>query len=215
MTPRPVLRVGLTGGIASGKTTVAAVFSELGAYVLDADRIAHGLLEPGGRAVEAVVDRFGSDVLADGGGIDREALGRLVFADADARRALEAIVHPAVREEMDRLVDAYRRTEDGIPVVIVDAALLVETGRHRMLDRLIVLRCGREAQLRRIATRGGMTRQEAEARIDAQAPLAEKLAVADYVIDTETDLERTRRQTESVWQRLLADFESRYGDPPS
>lgn len=215
MTPRPVLRVGLTGGIASGKTTVASIFSELGAYVIDADRIAHRMLEPGGRAVEAVADRFGSDLLDDDGGIDRETLGRLVFADPDARRALEAIVHPAVREEMDRLVEIHRQSEVGSPVAIVDAALLVETGRHRMLDRLIVLRCGREAQLRRIAERGGLTREEAEARIDAQAPLAEKLAVADYVIDTETDLDETRRQTTLVWRQILADFEVRYGDSDS
>jgi dephospho-CoA kinase len=213
MTPRPVLRIGLTGGIASGKTTVAGMLSELGAFVIDADHIAHGLLEPGGRAVEAVADRFGSDLLDDGGGIDREALGRLVFADPDARRALEAIVHPAVREEMDRLIETYRQSDDGSPVAIVDAALLVETGRYRMLDRLIVLRCGRETQLRRIAERGGLTLEEAEARIDAQAPLAEKLAVADYIIDTETDLDETRRQTELVWRQILNDFETRYGGP--
>ena len=211
MTPRPVLSVGLTGGIASGKSTVAGFLAELGAYLVDADRIAHELLAPGGHAVDAVVDRFGTDVLADDGGIDREALGRLVFADPDARHALEAIVHPAVREEMTRLVEAYRQTEDGLPVAVIDAALLVETGRHRTLDRLIVLRCGRAVQLDRLEKRG-LTREEAEARLDAQAPLAEKLAVADYVIDTETDLDETRAQTGRVWERILADFETRYGE---
>jgi dephospho-CoA kinase len=211
MTPRPVLSVGLTGGIASGKSTVAGFLAELGAYLVDADRIAHELLAPGGHAVDAVVDRFGTDVLADDGGIDREALGRLVFADPDARHALEAIVHPAVREEMTRLVEAYRQTEEGPPVAVIDAALLVETGRHRTLDRLIVLRCGRAVQLDRLEKRG-LTREEAEARLDAQAPLAEKLAVADYVIDTETDLDETRAQTGRVWERILADFETRYGE---
>jgi dephospho-CoA kinase len=211
MTPRPVLSVGLTGGIASGKSTVAGFLAELGAYLVDADCIAHELLAPGGHAVDAVVDRFGTDVLADDGGIDREALGRLVFADPDARHALEAIVHPAVREEMTRLVEAYRQTEEGPPVAVIDAALLVETGRHRTLDRLIVLRCGRAVQLDRLEKRG-LTREEAEARLDAQAPLAEKLAVADYVIDTETDLDETRAQTGRVWERILADFETRYGE---
>jgi dephospho-CoA kinase len=211
MTPRPVLSVGLTGGIASGKSTVAGFLAELGAYLVDADRIAHELLAPGGHAVDAVVDRFGTDVLADDGGIDREALGRLVFADPDARHALEAIVHPAGREEMTRLVEAYRQTEEGPPVAVIDAALLVETGRHRTLDRLIVLRCGRAVQLDRLEKRG-LTREEAEARLDAQAPLAEKLAVADYVIDTETDLDETRAQTGRVWERILADFETRYGE---
>ena len=212
MTPRPVLSVGLTGGIASGKSTVAGFLTELGAYLVDADAIAHELLAPRGHAVDAVVDRFGTDVLAEDGGIDREALGRLVFADPDARHALEAIVHPAVREEMTRLVEAYRQTEEGPPVAVVDAALLVETGRHRTLDRLIVLRCGRAVQLDRLEKRG-LTREDAEARLDAQAPLAEKLAVADYVIDTETDLDETRAQTERVWERILADFETRYGEP--
>jgi len=212
MTPRPVFSVGLTGGIASGKSTVAGFLAELGAYLVDADRIAHGLLAPGGHAVDAVVDRFGTDVLAAAGGIDREALGRLVFAAPDARHALEAIVHPAVREEMTRLVEAYRQTEEGPPVAVIDAALLVETGRHRTLDRLIVLRCGRAVQLDRLEKRG-LTREEAEARLEAQAPLAEKLAVADYVIDTETDLDETRAQTGRVWERLLADFETRYGEP--
>jgi dephospho-CoA kinase len=211
MTPRPVLRVGLTGGIASGKSSVAGFLSELGAYLVDADRIAHELLAPGGHGVEAVVGRFGTDVLDDDDGIDRERLGRLVFADPDARHALEPIVHPAVREEMDRLVEAYRQTEKGSPVAVVDAALLVETGRHRTLDRLIVVRCSREVQLARLEKRG-LTREEAEARLDAQAPLAEKLAVADYVIDTETDLDETRAQTERVWERILADFETRYGE---
>jgi len=213
MTSRPVFSVGLTGGIASGKSTVAGFLSELGAYLVDADRISHELLAPGGRAVEAVVSRFGTDVLAEDGRIDRELLGRLVFADPDARHALEAIVHPAIREEMTRLVEAYRQTDEGSPVAVVDAALLVETGRHRTLDRLIVLRCGREVQIERLTRRGGLTREEAEARLDAQAPLAEKLAVADYVIDTETDLDETRRQTERVWEQILADFEIRYGDP--
>jgi len=211
MTPRPVLSVGLTGGIASGKSKVAGFLAELGAYLVDADRIAHELLAPGGHAVDAVVDRFGTDMLAGGGGIDREVLGRLVFADPDARRALEAIVHPAVREEMTRLVEAYRQTEEGPPVAVIDAALLVETGRHRTLDRLIVLRCGRAVQLDRLEKRG-LTREEAEARLEAQAPLAEKLAVADYVIDTEGDLDETRAQTLRVWERILADFETRYGE---
>jgi dephospho-CoA kinase len=212
MTPRPVLSVGLTGGIASGKSTVAGFLVALGAYLVDADRIAHELLAPGGRAVDAVVDRFGTDVLADGGGIDREALGRLVFADPNARHALEAIVHPAVREEISRLIEAYRRKEEGGPVAVVDAALLVETGRHRTLDRLVVVRCSRAVQLHRLENRG-LTREEAEARLDAQAPLAEKLAVADYVIDTETDLDETRAQTGRVWDQILADFERRFGDP--
>ena len=208
---RPVLRVGLTGGIASGKTTVARMLSELGGFVVDADRIAHELLAPGGRAVDAVVGRFGREVLDARGGIDRGALGKLVFADPATREALNAIVHPEVRRELDLRIESFRHDEGGGPIAVVDAALLVETGRHRAFDRLVVVSCGRATQLARILERGGVTREAAEARIEAQAPLEDKLAVADYVIDTETSLDETRRRTEGVYTALLEDFRRMYG----
>ena len=202
-----VLRVGLTGGIASGKTTVAGFLSELGAFVLDADRIGHELLAPGGGAVDAVAARFGRDVLAADGGIDREALGKRVFGDPEGRKTLEAIVHPGIRDEIERRIVAHARSGTGSGVAIVDAALLVETGQYKSFDRLIVLRCERDTQLRRLEARG-LTEAEAEARLGAQAPLETKLAAADYVIDTETETNETRQQTEQVWTTLLADAES-------
>jgi len=205
--PRPILRAGLTGGIASGKTTVAGFLSELGAFTLDADRIVHEMLAPGGEAVDEVVKRFGLGFLDSSGGIDRRALGARVFADETLRRALNDIVHPGVRLEIDRRIEEHRTARDAGPIVVVEAALLVETGRHREFDRLVVVRCARETQIARLAQRGGLTRSEAEARIDAQAPLADKLAVADYVIDTETSPSRTRRRTETVYRALLRDFE--------
>ncbi len=206
---RPVLRVGLTGGIASGKSTVAGMLSGLGAFVVDADRIAHELLAPRGGAVDEVAHRFGRDLLDARGGIDRGALGALVFADSKAREALNAIVHPGVRRELDLRIESFRLDDHGGPIAVVDAALLVETGRHRAFDRLVVVSCARETQIRRLRERDGATRDEAEARIGAQAPLGDKLAVADYVIDTETSLDETRRRTAGVYGALLEDFRKR------
>jgi dephospho-CoA kinase len=205
--PRTVLRAGLTGGIASGKTTVAEFLAQLGAFTLDADLIVHEMMAPGGQAVDEVVKRFGPGFLDSAGGIDRGVLGARVFADEASRRALNDIVHPSVRREIDRRIEEYRRAPDASPIVVVEAALLVETGRWREFDRLVVVRCGRETQIARLAERSGLTRSEAEARIDAQAPLADKLAVADYVIDTESGLDRTRRRTATVYRALLRDFE--------
>lgn len=202
--PRRPLRVGLTGGLASGKSTVAAVLRELGAFHVDADAIAREAIEPGGGAHEAVVTRFGRGILAPGGGIDRKALAALVFGDPAALADLNAIVHPRVREEMERRIDAHARGESPAAVAIVDAALLVEAGFHAALDAVVVAACPPEVQVARAVARGGMTEGEARARIAAQAPLAAKLAAADYVIDTGGTVEDTRRRTEDVWRALLA-----------
>lgn len=198
------LRVGLTGGLASGKTTVAAILRELGAFHVDADAIARELLARGGGAYEAVVARFGRGILDDRGAIDRKALAGLVFADVDAREALNALVHPRVREEIERRIEAHARGRSPAPVAIVDAALLVEAGFHAALDALVVTACPPEVQAARAVARGGMTEGEARARIAAQAPLEAKLAAADYVIDTGGTLEETRRRTQEVWRALLA-----------
>lgn len=196
------LIVGLTGGIASGKSTVGGFLREHGAVVIDADRVAHEVMAPGGAAYDDVVDRFGRDVLDHDGRIDRVRLGAVVFADPQARRDLEARVHPRVREEIRAWIEATD-APDGIAVV--EAALLVETGAHREYDRLVVVRCSRATQIRRLAERDGMSPREAERRLDAQASLESRLAVADYVVDTDTDLGRTRRETEEVWRKLVGD----------
>jgi len=164
------------------------------------------MLAPGGQAVGEVVKRFGPGIVDSAGGVDRRALGARVFADEALRRALNDIVHPGVRREIDRRIEDYSRGRDAGPIVVVEAALLVETGRWREFDRLVVVRCARETQIARLAERSGLTRSEAEARIDAQAPLADKLAVADYVIDGGKDLDSTRIRTEAVYRALLQDF---------
>jgi dephospho-CoA kinase len=202
---RPVLRVGVTGGIASGKTTVAAFLEELGACRIDADRIAHELMEPGGAAYRAVVERFGTAILDGAGRMRRSSLAAVVFADPAARAALDAIIHPPVIEEVERRFLRCAGTGDS-SLAVVDAALLVESGYFRSLHRLIVVRCGRETQLKRLLARGGLGPEEARARIESQAPLDAKLEVADYVIDTETALPETRLEVARVHASLLADF---------
>ena len=186
-----MLRVGLTGGLASGKSTVAGFFRDLGAVHLDADKIAHELTAPGGRAHDAVVARFGT--------ADRKALGGIVFADPKALADLNAIVHPLVREEIARRLAEHARTSARI--AIVDAALLVESGIDRDLDALIVLSCPPETQIARAVARG-MSEAEARRRIAAQAPLDAKLARATHVVETGGALDETRANVRAVWERL-------------
>ena len=209
---RPVLRVGLTGGIASGKTTVAGFLAEFGAFVLSADPIAHELILPGGDAHEEVLERFGPEILGPDGTISRERLGRRVFASRSEREALEAIVHPKVLAAIERRIERYLSAGHS-PIVVVDAALLVETGTYRRFHRLVVVRCSREAQLQRLVARPGLSPMDALARIDAQFPLEEKIAVANYIVDTDTTLRETRQQTEQVYAKLMGDFESLFGEP--
>jgi len=207
---RPILRAGLTGGIASGKSTVAAYLAELGASVLDADELARAAMDPGGAAHDGVMRRFGPGIVGADGAIDRRRLAVLVFADRAELAALNAIVHPAVREETARRF--ARCAESGrFRVGVLDAALLVETGYYRELDRLIVLRCSRRTQLERLRERRELAEAEAEARLAAQASPERRLALADYVIDTDGSLEETRRQTERVWSALLSDYEAMLG----
>ncbi len=201
----PPLRVGLTGGIASGKTTVAKLLAELGAFVIDADQLAHSLMEPGAAAYDRVVARFGARILDEHGRIVRARLAERVFHDVDSRRDLNAIVHPEVMSEAHRRMAAWAQP-GRVSIAVFDAALLVETGLYREFHRLIVTRCSREMQLRRLLVRDGLSGEEAEARIDSQAPLADKLAVADYVVDTDGTLRETRKQVAGVYVALVADF---------
>ena len=198
-----MLRVGLTGGLASGKSTVAALFRELGALHIDADRIAHELIGPGGAAESEAVARFGAGIVGQGGAIDRQALAAIVFADTRALADLNALVHPKVRETIARRITEAESEPGAAPVVIVDAALLVESGIHRDLDALVVVACDEPTQVARAVLRGGLSEDEARARISAQAPLRQKLAVADFVIDNGGAREDTERQARALWDDLL------------
>ncbi len=198
-----MLRVGLTGGLATGKSTVAALFRDLGAFHVDADGIAHELAARRGGAQDEIVARFGEAVVTPDGTIDRKALAAVVFADPRALADLNAILHPRIRGEIARRIAENAAAPSPAPIAIIDAALLVESGFARDLDALVVVACRPETQLDRAVARGGLTEGEARARIAAQAPLAAKLALADHVIDTDTSIDETKSQVLRVWDALL------------
>lgn len=201
-----MLLVGLTGGIASGKSLVSRIFKELGAHVIDADRIVHELLAPGEPVWKEVVDYFGEQVLLADRCIDRRKLGELVFHDGEKRAWLNQCIHP-------RVFDAYqahvKRLRKGPPdaIVVFDAALLIETGYHRKMDRVIVVYAEPEQQLRRLMERDRFTEAEAKARIAAQMPLGEKRTHADFVIDNTGERDRTEQQAKSVYFELKREAE--------
>jgi dephospho-CoA kinase len=194
--------IGLSGGIASGKSTVARMLVDLGASVIDADQVARDVVRPGEPAHAAVVATFGPEMLAASGEIDRAALGRRVFADPEARRQLERITHPRIMEETARRVAELGGR--GVEVVVYEASLLVEGGTHAALDGLIVVTAPEEVQLRRAQERDGLSPEEAARRLAAQAPLRDKVAVADYVIDGSAPLDTTRAQVAAVWTDIMA-----------
>jgi len=196
-----VLLVGLTGGIGSGKTTVTRMFEVRGAVVFDADVLARDAIAPGTRGHEQVVERFGPNVLAPGGDIDRVALASVVFADPAARRDLEAIVHPEVRRLFAEGAEAHRDTD---AVVVFSAPLLVETGMHTAFEVLIVVSAPVGTQVDRLLRDRGMSEVSIRQRIDAQLPLEEKAEVADILIDNEGTLEELEGQVERIWTDLRA-----------
>lgn len=191
-----MLRVGLTGGIASGKTTVSNRLRELGAVVVDADVLAREVVEPGTSALAAVVDRFGESV-APNGVLDRAALGRIVFADPAARQDLERIVHPAVRTRAGQIEAAAG--SDAVVVHVIP--LLVETGQEDGFDTVVVVDLDPGTQRRRLQQRTGLTAQEVEARIAAQASPEQRLRVADEVLDNSGTPSELLRQVDALWAR--------------
>lgn len=196
-----MLKVGLTGGIASGKSYVVGLLRELGCETLDADVTAHQVMEPGQPAYAAIVDRFGSGILDSEGRIDRARLGPIVFADPVARAALNSIVHPRVYEAQSAWLATVAQS-DPQAIAVIDAALMIETGSWRRFDRIVVVYCRPEIQLERLMARNGLTRTAAEARIAAQLPTSEKLCHADFSIDTSEGFEDTRRQVFDLFARL-------------
>ena len=196
-----MLLVGLTGGIGSGKSTVARLLEDRGAVVFDADLLAREAVEPGTPGHAAVIERFGADVLAPGGELDREALASIVFADPSARRDLEQIVHPEVRRLFAEGSEAYRDTDR---VVVFSAPLLVESGMHTAFEILVVVSATVATQIERLMRQRGMSEASIRARIDAQAPLEDKAAVADFLVDNEGTLDELVSQVERLWNELSA-----------
>ncbi|HZT37647.1 MAG TPA: dephospho-CoA kinase [Bryobacteraceae bacterium] len=196
-----MLRVGLTGGLASGKSFVAEQLATLGCFVIHADKLGHDALLPGGEAYGPAVVEFGQDILDAEGLINRRRLAAIVFNDPDRLARLSAIVHPAVSKRIRLLLENFSRVQpDGIAVV--EAAILIETGAYKSYDRLIVAVCTEQEQLERAMRRDGLTREEALARLRRQLPLSEKVKYADYVIDTSGAKERTIEQTRAVYESL-------------
>lgn len=196
-----LLRVALTGGIATGKSYVRARLTSHGIPTLDADTLARDAVAPGSPALDAVIARFGRNLLQADGSLDRRRLGARVFADPQARADLEAIVHPRVREATTTWLD--RLADRGESLAIVDIPLLYEAGRERDFDRVIVTSCPRGQQVARVVERDGLAPAEAEARIGAQLPTDEKVRRADFVVDTGGTFGDTNRQVDRVVERLL------------
>ncbi|HEX6150456.1 dephospho-CoA kinase [Nocardioides sp.] len=193
------MRVGLTGGVASGKSTVSAILAELGAVVIDADVLAREAVAPGTDGLADVVAAFGEDVLAADGSLDRLALGTIVFGDEDKRRGLEAIIHPRVRA---RAAEIEAEAPPGA-VIVHDIPLLTETGQAGTFDAVLVVDVPVETQLARMVDLRGMTRADAEARLAAQATREDRLAIATYVVDNTGTLEELRARVAEVYEKLV------------
>jgi dephospho-CoA kinase len=196
-----MLKVGLTGSIAVGKSFVLDVLRELGARTIDADAVAREVVEPGTPGLEAVVNEFGVEVLKPDGSLNRPALGAIVFADQAKRLRLNSILHPFIIARQDQIMRLWQQeTPDAIAVV--DAALMIESGGYKRFDKLIVVHCNPEVQLERLMKRDNIAREEAERRINTQMPQDEKKKHADYLIDTSDGFESARQQTSAVWHQL-------------
>ncbi len=205
---RPFLLVGLTGGIASGKSTVGRQLVELGCRLVDADVLAREVVAPGEPAWRAIVETFGSDVTMPDGQLDRKRLGALVFADPARRKVLEAITHPAIMARRQAILDAWA-AEGFNGIVVLDIPLLIEIGAAAHVDRVVLVYAERDVQLERLMARDGFDRAEAERRVASQMPLAEKVRHAHYVIDSSGMREETAAQVRAVHAALLAEHRAR------
>ena len=201
-----MLRVGLTGGIACGKTNALAEFERLGVYGIDADQIGHEVIQPDGSAYGEVVEKFGHEILNENGTIDRSRLGKIIFSNESRRLDLNQIVHPHILVEVERVL---RSLEDDLSTLrptlaMVDAALMIETGAYKRYDVILVVYCHQEIQLRRLMTRDGLGESEALLRIGSQMPLLEKIRYADFVIDNSSRLSDTNRQIHHTFLELIS-----------
>jgi len=196
-----MLRVGLTGGLASGKSFVGEALASLGCHLLKADDLGHQLLQPGTQVYERVVEAFGPGILDSEGRIIRRALAALVFDNPEKLALLNSLVHPAVIEEEERWMQQIAAS-DPHGIAIVEAAILIETGSYRRFERIVLAVCSDEQQIARAMKRDGLTREEALARLQRQMPLAEKRKFADFIIDTSGEKEQTLVQVHRLYEEL-------------
>lgn len=204
-----MLIVGLTGGIASGKSTVAKMFSEEGGYVIDADIISREVVIPGKRGWQEVVNFFGPDVLNRDDTINRKKLGDIVFSDPEKRKKLEEILHPKIYKEQTRKIGEILK-RDSRAIVIVDVPLLIEVNKHKSFDRVILVYVSPQTQLERLMKRDGLSLRDAHRRISAQMPIESKVKYAHYVINNEGSLKKTQERVREVFQKLKEAEEKRF-----
>jgi dephospho-CoA kinase len=206
--PRKFLLVGLTGGIATGKSTVSNMLQGLGAEIIDADQLARQVVEPGQPAWREIVEEFGRDVLTPDGTLDRKKLGAIVFANPEQRKRLEAITHPAIRARVKARVDELA-ARGFAGIVFYDAAILIEALGHQDMDRIVVVLTDEATQVARLRGRDGTDDAEGRRKIASQMPLAEKAKLADYVIDNSGDREATAEQVRRVFATLMGELAAR------
>jgi dephospho-CoA kinase len=199
-----MLRVGLTGSIAVGKSFVTGALAELGCHVLDADEIARDVVAPGSEAIKKVAEEFGAEMIQPDGTLDRAKLASVVFADPNKRQLLNSILHPYIISEQDRRLRDWE-VKDPNGIGVVDAALMIESGGYKRFDKVIVVHCRPEIQLSRLMTRSSLTEEEALKRIGSQMPQDEKKQFADYLIDTSDGFDVTREKTKEVYEALRKD----------
>jgi dephospho-CoA kinase len=197
-----MLKIGLTGSIAVGKSFVLSVLGELGCHVLDADETAREVVAPGTPGLQAVVDAFGKEVLRADGSLDRSDLGRVVFGDEAKRLLLNSILHPLIIAAQDARMHQWEQ-QDASGIAVVDAALMIESGGYKRFDKLIVVYCRPEVQLERLVLRNGLSPEEADRRVKSQMSQEEKKTYANFLVDTSDGFESTRSQTEQVFRALL------------
>ncbi|HHU32097.1 MAG: dephospho-CoA kinase [Zhaonellaceae bacterium] len=194
--------IGLTGGIASGKSTVSNKLRELGAVIVDADAISREVVKKDGPVWHKIKEHFGSSVLLPSGEINRKALGNIIFNNSEARNVLNSITHPEIFKRAKEKIKALQKS--GSKVIVFDVPLLIESGYHTMVDKIWLVYCSKETQIKRLMTRNGLSREEAISRIESQLPLEEKLRYADEIINTEGSLSETEHQVQKLWFRYFS-----------
>ena len=207
-----MLMVGLTGGIGSGKSTVAGMFEDEGAHVIDFDHLARIVVEPDKPAWREIIDYFGPEIMSSDRTLNRSALAEIVFSDNKSRKALEGFTHPRIFEERDALIKAIKG-KDPFSIVIIDFPLLFELDLNKRFDKVILVYVPRDVQLRRLIKRDGIVKEEVEKRLDAQLPIVEKRSLSDYIIDNEGRLNDTRDQVRKVIHDLRELAKKKKGEP--
>ena len=199
------LIVGLTGGIVGGKSTVASMFKDLGAKIVDADKLGHSVILPNKPAWKKIIKIFGKDILQNDLTIDRKKLGKIVFTNQTLLKKLNEITHPEITKMIKKEIDsAKNNTHNQEKVLIIDAALIYEAKIDRFMDKIIVVYIDKDEQIKRLIKRNNLSKDEALQRVRSQIPIEEKAKVADYLIDNSNSLNKTREQVEKVWQSLVS-----------